>query len=71
MQSTLKSPVTFKGIGLHGGAPVTMILRPAAAGHGIWFKRTDIELGDALIPALYDVVEQTPLCTRLVNRAGV
>ncbi len=71
MQSTLKSPVTFKGIGLHGGAPVTMVLRPAVAGHGIWFKRTDIELGDALIPALYDVVEQTPLCTRLVNRAGV
>ncbi|MFC3615544.1 UDP-3-O-acyl-N-acetylglucosamine deacetylase [Lutimaribacter marinistellae] len=71
MQSTLKSPVTFKGVGLHSGKPATMVLRPAAAGHGIWFKRTDIELGDALIPALYDVVEQTPLCTRLVNRAGV
>ena len=71
MQHTLKSSVTFTGIGLHGGKPVTMVLKPAAAGHGIWFKRTDIELGNALIPAIYDVVERTPLCTRLVNDAGV
>lgn len=71
MQHTLKSPVTFKGVGLHGGQPVLMVLKPAAAGHGIWFKRTDIELGNALIPAIYDMVERTPLCTRLVNNAGV
>ena len=71
MQHTLKSSVTFKGTGLHSGQPATMVLKPAAAGHGIWFKRTDIELGNALIPAIYDVVERTPLCTRLVNEAGV
>ncbi|WP_425084971.1 UDP-3-O-acyl-N-acetylglucosamine deacetylase [Ruegeria profundi] len=71
MQHTLKSPVTFKGVGLHGGQPAIMVLKPAAAGHGIWFKRTDIELGNALIPAVYDMVERTPLCTRLVNDAGV
>ncbi len=71
MQHTLKSPVTFKGVGLHGGQPAIMTLKPAAAGHGIWFKRTDIELGNALIPAVYDMVERTPLCTRLVNDAGV
>ncbi len=71
MQHTLKSPVTFKGVGLHSGKPATMVLKPAAAGHGIWFKRTDIDLGNALIPAIYDVVERTPLCTRLVNEADV
>ena len=71
MQNTLKSSVTFKGTGLHGGKPVTMVLKPAASGHGIWFKRIDIELGNALIPAIYDVVEQMPLCTRLVNEADV
>ncbi|WP_299668231.1 UDP-3-O-acyl-N-acetylglucosamine deacetylase [uncultured Ruegeria sp.] len=71
MQHTLKSSVTFKGTGLHSGKPATMVLKPAAAGHGIWFKRTDIELGNALIPAIYDVVERTPLCTRLVNDANV
>ncbi|MDP5217815.1 UDP-3-O-acyl-N-acetylglucosamine deacetylase [Ruegeria sp. 2205SS24-7] len=71
MQHTLKTPVTFKGVGLHGGARVMMTLRPAAAGHGIWFKRTDIELGDAMIPAIYDRVERMPLCTKLVNDSGV
>jgi UDP-3-O-[3-hydroxymyristoyl] N-acetylglucosamine deacetylase len=59
------------GTGLHSGTPATVVLKPAAAGHGIWFKRTDIELGNALIPAIYDVVERTPLCTRLVNDANV
>ncbi|MGD9865237.1 MAG: UDP-3-O-acyl-N-acetylglucosamine deacetylase [Pseudodonghicola sp.] len=71
MQHTLRAAVTFKGVGLHSGAPATMVIRPAAAGYGIWFKRTDIALGDAMIPALYDAVDQTPLCTRLVNGSGV
>ena len=71
MQHTLKSSVTFTGTGLHSGKPATMVLKPAAAGHGIWFKRIDIELGNAMIPAIYDVVERTPLCTRLVNEADV
>lgn len=71
MQHTLKSSVAFKGVGLHSGAPVNMVLRPAAAGHGIWFRRMDIEVGDAMIPAIYDMVERTPLCTKLVNAAGV
>ncbi|MDK3017973.1 UDP-3-O-acyl-N-acetylglucosamine deacetylase [Pseudodonghicola flavimaris] len=71
MQHTLRTSVTFKGVGLHSGAPATMVICPAAAGYGIWFKRTDIALGDAMIPALYDVAEHTPLCTRLVNTAGV
>ncbi len=71
LQNTLRSPVTFSGIGLHGGRRVRMTIHPAAAGHGIWFRRTDVETGDPLIPATYDVVESTPLCTRLVNGAGV
>jgi len=41
------------------------------AEHGIWFRRTDIDDRDALIPARYDVVHQSPLCTTLVNDAGV
>lgn len=71
MQNTLKSPVAFEGVGLHNGAPARIVLGPAAAGHGIWFRRTDIGLGDAMIPALFDAVDRTPLCTRLVNAAGV
>lgn len=71
MQNTLKAPVTFEGVGLHSGRAARMVLRPASAGHGIWFRRTDISLGDTMVPALWDVVEHSPLCTRLVNAAGV
>ena len=70
MQNTLKASVTFNGTGLHSGRPVRMVIRPAAAEHGIWFRRTDIAIGDALIPARWDAVERTALCTRLVNGAG-
>ena len=71
MQNTLKSPVVFEGVGLHSGEQVRMVVRPAPAEHGIWFRRTDIELGDTMVPALWDAVDRTPLCTRLVNGAGV
>ncbi|AVO36709.1 UDP-3-O-acyl-N-acetylglucosamine deacetylase [Pukyongiella litopenaei] len=71
MQNTLKAPVVFEGVGLHGGAPARLVLRPAAAGHGIWFRRTDIRIGNAMIPAQWDFVERSPLCTRLINEAGV
>lgn len=71
MQNTVKSPVVFDGVGLHSGAPARLVIRPASAEHGIWFRRSDIEIGDALIPARWDVVERTPLCTRLINDSGV
>lgn len=71
MQNTVKSPIVFDGVGLHSGAPARLVIRPASAEHGIWFRRSDIEIGDALIPARWDVVDRTPLCTRLVNDSGV
>ena len=48
-----------------------MVIKPASAEHGIWFKRSDIRFGDALVPARWDVVNQTPLCTRIENARGV
>ena len=71
MQTTVKGPVSFTGCGLHSGKPVHLTIRPATAEHGIWFRRTDVETGDTMIPARYDVVRQSPLCTTLVNDAGV
>lgn len=47
-----------------------MTIQPASADYGIWFRRTDIILGDTMVPARWDVVEQTPLCTRIVNTSG-
>ena len=71
MQNTLKSSVIFEGVGLHQGKPVRMVVKPARVGHGICFKRTDISLGDTLVPARWNLVERSPLCTRLINEAGV
>lgn len=70
MQKTIKSPVTFEGVGLHSGKPASVVVRPASANYGIWFRRTDILVGDAMIPARWDVVDRTPLCTRIENAAG-
>lgn len=56
---------------MHSGLPVRMSVCPAPANHGIVFLRTDIRLGNARIPALWDHAEQSPLCTLIVNDAGV
>ncbi len=48
-----------------------MTIHPASADYGIWFRRADILLGDAMIPARWDAVEQTALCTRVLNDSGV
>ncbi|MGR3756885.1 MAG: UDP-3-O-acyl-N-acetylglucosamine deacetylase [Tranquillimonas sp.] len=71
MQTTIKTPVSFSGIGLHGGRPVRMTLRPGPAEYGIWFRRTDVSGRDDLIPARWDSVEPSQLCTRLTNADGV
>lgn len=71
MRATLKSKVTFAGVGLHTGEKVTMTVNPASAQYGIWFRRTDIESGDAMVQAIYTAVDEKPLCTRLINSQGV
>lgn len=71
MQHTVKSAVTFTGRGLHSGAPVRMVVRPAPADHGIVFQRSDVTTGDALVPARWDAVVPSKLCTLISNGAGV
>nr|MDJ0822998.1 UDP-3-O-acyl-N-acetylglucosamine deacetylase [Paracoccaceae bacterium] len=56
MQTTIRSAISFQGKGLHSGLPAKLTIRPASAEHGIWFKRTDISLGDRLVPARRDTV---------------
>lgn len=70
MQNSIKSPVTFSGVGLHTGAPVRMTVRPASADYGIWFKRTDLISGDPMIPAIWDAVVPSRLCTLVANASG-
>ncbi|KZY52623.1 UDP-3-O-acyl-N-acetylglucosamine deacetylase [Sulfitobacter sp. KE29] len=71
MQTTIKSAVSFTGTGLHSGLPATVTLRPASAHHGIWFSRSDVAVGDRLIPARWDAVNRSPLCTKLENPTGL
>lgn len=71
MQHTLRSPVAFAGVGLHSGASVRMLVTPASADYGIWFRRTDSVKGDRMVPARWDAVVASKLCTVVANTAGV
>ena len=71
MQNTLSSPATFTGFGLHSGAPVRMVVRPASADYGIWFRRVDVTDRDAMVPARWDAVVPSRLCTLVENAVGV
>jgi len=59
---TLKAAIGCVGIGLHSGRRVRLSLQPATPGTGIRFRRTDT---GAEIPALFDQVVDTRLCTAL------
>ncbi|QDC09250.1 UDP-3-O-acyl-N-acetylglucosamine deacetylase [Oceanicola sp. D3] len=71
MQTTLNKNVTLSGVGLHSGRPARITLKPAMADQGIWFRRTDAVKGDAFLPARWDAVVESPLCTLLTNDDGV
>ncbi len=68
MQHTLAKSVTIKGIGLHSGTEVTMNVKPAPVNHGISFVRTDMK--NSQIPAKWDRVVDTRLCTVIGNKEG-
>lgn len=69
-QTTLKTPISCTGIGLHSGEKTSMTMRPAPADSGIVFERTDLQNGARLFPARYDYVVDTFLCTTLTNASG-
>ena len=71
MQTTIRKAITIRGKGLHSGAPAVLRVLPASANYGIWFRRVDVTDRDNLIPALYDYVSDTQLCTRIANDDGV
>jgi UDP-3-O-[3-hydroxymyristoyl] N-acetylglucosamine deacetylase len=60
---TLRAPIGCVGIALHSARRVALTLLPAQPGTGIVFRRTD--LGGIEIPARYDHVVDTRLCTAL------
>lgn len=69
-QITLKTSVTAQGVGLHTGNKVTLTMHPAPVNHGVVFQRLDVQ-GQPKIPALWDLVTDTRLCTLISNADGV
>lgn len=63
-QHTIGKDVTYKGLGLHSGMPVTMTMHPAAPGTGIIFKQSDLP-GGPEVPAQSRYITNTLRATTL------
>lgn len=68
-QRTLKGSIQCTGVALHSGVATRLLIKPGEINGGIRFVRTD--RGDAVIPALWDRVTDTRLCTTLANEQGI
>jgi UDP-3-O-[3-hydroxymyristoyl] N-acetylglucosamine deacetylase len=68
-QKTLNKSIHCRGIGLHSGARVNLALHPAAPGHGIVFRRSD--LGGSEIAASWRNIVDSTLCTTLGDKNGL
>jgi UDP-3-O-[3-hydroxymyristoyl] N-acetylglucosamine deacetylase len=69
-QHTVAGAVSANGIGVHGGMPVTLTLRPAPPDSGLMFVRTDLGAELGRVPARWDHVVDTRLSTVLGNARG-
>jgi len=63
-QSTIKKPVSVKGVGLHTGKSVTLTFKPAPANHGHRFQRVDLP-DQPVVPADVKLVTSTNRGTTL------
>ena len=70
-EHTLAGPAICAGVGVHTGARVRMAIRPAPAGSGVVFVRTDIKGLDNRVPVSGEAVVATRLGTVIANAAGV
>jgi UDP-3-O-[3-hydroxymyristoyl] N-acetylglucosamine deacetylase len=66
LQRSLRKAVVARGIGLHGGLPVSMTILPAEPDSGIVFRRVDLSPVPE-IPAKAVLVGETMLCSTLVQ----
>jgi UDP-3-O-[3-hydroxymyristoyl] N-acetylglucosamine deacetylase len=64
-QTTIASPVTLNGIGVHSGAPVSLTFQPAEAGTGVIFTRLLDDGSSVEYRAVSSQVGNTDLCTVL------
>ena len=69
-QKTVKSDISFNGVGLHTGNAVDLIIKPAQPNNGIIFKRTDLKENNIIIPGVFNV-SSASYCTTISNDFGV
>ena len=69
-QKTINRDITFKGVGLHSGANVTMTVKPAKPNSGILFKRVDLRENNIVVPNIFNV-SSAVFCTTIANESGV
>lgn len=68
-QTTIKAPVTVKGVGLHTGKEVIMTFKPAPENHGFKFQRIDLP-GSPIIEADVDNVTDTSRGTTITQNGA-
>jgi len=68
-QKTISESISFKGIGLHSGLEVSLIIKPAEPNTGIIFKRTDLKENNIIIPNVFNV-SSALFCTTISNESG-
>lgn len=66
-QTTIKSEISLKGVGLHTGKEVTMTFKPAPANNGYTFVRVDLE-GQPIVEADANYVVNTQRGTNLEKK---
>lgn len=71
MQHTVSRPIELSGVGLHSGAETVLRILPAETGVGLVFRRVDVTDRDNMVPARWNAVVDTRLCTVVANKAGV
>lgn len=72
-QKTIRGSVQCVGVGLHSGQVTTLTLKPSEANQGVVFRRTDLGTSSTDItdiPAVWQNVVESSLCTRIQNAAG-
>jgi len=71
MQHTVQKSVSLSGVGLHSGAETILTIKPADVSSGLRFVRVDVSDKNNVIPAKWDHVVDTRLCTVVANKDGV
>ena len=68
-QKTIRENIELKGIGLHSGVQVSLIIKPSKVNTGIRFKRVDLKENNIIKADFKNVVDPV-LCTKLENNNG-